>query len=484
MSFCENCGQKMSNDAKFCANCGQSISLESSTKSERKTVYEGEIHKCPSCGEVLKAFETICPACKFELRGAKSSSAVKDLAEKLEQATSEKQQIIIIKNFPIPNTKEDIFEFMLLASSNFDVSYYATHLHEEDISDAWLTKIEQCYQKAKLAFGDQPDFEKIENVYIKIKNECAEKESKIKYEQKAQQSAQERAEDAKAFKKSKFRIVLIVFAVISAICCAVAFNDNKIGAGIISIVMLVLFVTAFLMGSNIIKERIKNMRLIPAILAFVLFVPYFATYSLGGGPIIPGLNDTETIVWNRLTMGDKLPDFGKTEAKVVWDNDNTLILYFYGITNTEFENYIDSCKNFGYSIDIEDDGANFTAYNSEGYYLHLQYLNWGDKKLTIDLEDPKDKDTIIWPNSAIVQGVPIPNHLIGEVSTEYDTSYAVYLVGVDESYFTEYVALCMESGFNIDYSKSKTYFRGESTEGISITVEYKGFNTLYIWITD
>ena len=39
----------------------------------------------------------------------------------------------------IPNTKEDIFEFMLLASSNFDAFYYATHLHVEDISDAWLS---------------------------------------------------------------------------------------------------------------------------------------------------------------------------------------------------------------------------------------------------------------------------------------------------------------------------------------------------------
>lgn len=483
MAFCTNCGQQVADGAKFCANCG-TPTMQNNANTERKTVFDGEIHKCPHCGEVLKAFETICPTCKFEIRGAKGSNAVKDLAEKLENASSEKQRIIIIKNFPIPNTKEDIFEFMLLASSNFDASYYATHLHEEDISDAWLTKIEQCYQKAKLAFGSHSDFERIESVYLKIKNECAEKESKIKHEQKAQQSAKERAEEANVFKKSKFRIVLIVFAIISALCCAVAFNDDKIWAGVIAIAMLVLFVTAFLMGSNIIKEKVKNMRLIPAILAFILFIPYFATYSIGGGSIIPGLNDTETIIWDRLAMGDKLPDFGKTEAEVVWDNDSTLILYFYGTTATEFEDYIDSCKDFGYNIDVEDDGANFTAYNSEGYYLHLQYLDWGDKKLTIDLEDPKDADTIIWPSSAIVEGVPVPNHLIGEVSTEYDTSYAVYLVGVEQSYFTEYVSLCMENGFNIDYSKSKTYFRGENSYGISITVEYKGFNTLYIWVTD
>ena len=50
---------------------------------------------------------------------------------------------------------------MLLASSNFDASYYATHLHEEDISDAWLSKVEQCYEKAKLTFTNQNDLQSL-----------------------------------------------------------------------------------------------------------------------------------------------------------------------------------------------------------------------------------------------------------------------------------------------------------------------------------
>lgn len=481
MAFCSNCGKELNAGAKFCAECGTPVST---TESKRKTVFEGDIHKCPHCGETLRAFETICPTCGTELRGAKSSSAISALSEKLENATSEKQRIVIIKNFPIPNTKEDIFEFMLLASSNFDSSYYATHLHEEDISDAWLTKIEQCYSKAKLSFGSHPDFEQIEALYLQIKSDCADKERKIKYEEKAQREAQERTETAKGFKKSKLRITIIVFAVISALFVAVSFNDGKILSGIIAILMFASFVTAFLMGSGVIKEKVKNMRLLPLILAFVLFIPYLATYSNTGSSSLPSLKDIETIEWDRLAMGEKLPDYGKTEAEVVWDNDRTLILYFYNQTKTEFEDYIDSCKAFGYNIDVEDDGANFTAYNSEGYYLHLQWLDWGDKKLTIDLEDPKDRDPITWPNSTLVKDVPVPNHLIGEVSTEYDTSYGVYLVGVEKSYFDEYVSQCMSNGFNIDYSKSKTYFHGENSDGISITVEYVGFNTLYIWISD
>lgn len=169
MVFCTNCGQQVADGAKFCANCGTPIS-QNTSNTERKTVFDGEIHKCPHCGWELKSFDTICPnpQCGIEVRGRKSSNAIRELSEKLEKASSERQRMIIIKNFPIPNTKEDIFEFMLLASSNFDASYYATHLNVEDISDAWFSKVEQCYEKAKLTFTNQNDLDNIKRLYEKI----------------------------------------------------------------------------------------------------------------------------------------------------------------------------------------------------------------------------------------------------------------------------------------------------------------------------
>jgi len=182
MAFCTNCGQRVADGEKFCANCGTPIAQrDPQPQTERKTVYDGEIHKCPRCGEVLKAFEMECPSCGFELRGTQNSNAVRDLAKKLEATVSEKQRIVIVKNFPIPNTKEDIFEFMILATSNFDEDYYNSHRMEEDLSDAWLVKIELCYKKAKLVLSKE-DFEKIEKMYFEIKTKIykSAKNKKIK----------------------------------------------------------------------------------------------------------------------------------------------------------------------------------------------------------------------------------------------------------------------------------------------------------------
>ena len=73
------------------------------------SVYDGKIHKCPNCGEVLDSFTLKCPSCGYEMRDASNSDAIKGFAQRLEQTESKDKEIALIKSFPVPNTKEDIF---------------------------------------------------------------------------------------------------------------------------------------------------------------------------------------------------------------------------------------------------------------------------------------------------------------------------------------------------------------------------------------
>ena len=161
MAFCTNCGEKIEEWTKFCANCGHAGNNNSAN--QRKTVYDGEIHKCPNCGERLDSFVTSCPACGYELRGVRTASVVNELAKKLEQTDSIEQKIDLIRNFYIPNTKEDICEFFILALSNIKADNYD--------AEAWYAKLEQAYQKAKLSFGTTSEFQHLDQLYNKIKKE-------------------------------------------------------------------------------------------------------------------------------------------------------------------------------------------------------------------------------------------------------------------------------------------------------------------------
>lgn len=170
MANCEKCGQELPHGAKFCFNCGKPVQIVPNAHAkppEREITYEGEVHKCPNCGEVLAAFTPICPTCGYELRGAKASDSIREFTSKLEKAETDAQRIILLRNFPIPNTKEDIFEFMILASSNLcgTGTYGAENSVQQGEFDAWLTKFEQSFQKAKLMFKDSPIFPEFQNLY-------------------------------------------------------------------------------------------------------------------------------------------------------------------------------------------------------------------------------------------------------------------------------------------------------------------------------
>lgn len=225
IQFCPYCGTKLDEGARFCKNCGESVGAnteepihnrkESSctgNPTERKTVYEGTLHKCPSCGEVLASFVSICPSCGHEIRDTKSSSAVRELALKLERieakkmpAFEEKKSVMkmvfgkdfkeeneveeaqerfdeqkaqekatLIINFSVPNTKEDILEFMILAASNIDTKNDV----DDVVTKAWISKLEQVYQRAQLIMGNSNDFAVIKNIYEQKRTELKNRKFK------------------------------------------------------------------------------------------------------------------------------------------------------------------------------------------------------------------------------------------------------------------------------------------------------------------
>ncbi len=195
MAYCSNCGTRLADNAKYCQKCGQAVSDNKQTNSKsRKLEFEGKVYKCPNCGEVLHSFVRNCPACGLELRETNTTSAVREFALKLEAiearreyekphgffsslnkrewiSKTDEQKISLIQNFTVPNTKEDMLEFMILASSIWDSTIYgATEIEDKArkaIADAWLSKIEQVYAKAKNSYGNDNDFRRIEDFYIK-----------------------------------------------------------------------------------------------------------------------------------------------------------------------------------------------------------------------------------------------------------------------------------------------------------------------------
>lgn len=283
--YCQSCGTRLDYGARFCKGCGIQVeqvrqaetenippkeeSFSHKQHAERKTVYEGQLHKCPNCGELLDAFISHCPCCGYEIRDARSSSSVRELAHNLDQIESERMTPIeekkslmkmvfgkdlkkdedeiedaqerfdeqkqqrkanLIINFSVPNTREDILEFMILASSNINIKKSIN----DEVTKAWISKLDQVYEKAKLLMGGKSDFDQIKDIY-----DC----------QKAQ------------IKRKKYKGYATTCFGIGVCLLLMGFCLFKINNTVISIILLLVGIVILIVGVKIIFTCNKNDKL-------------------------------------------------------------------------------------------------------------------------------------------------------------------------------------------------------------------------------
>jgi len=161
-----------------------------------KSNKEGDLKKCPSCGAPAQSFATQCPDCGHEFRGIKSASSIErlyDELQKIEESERSRQrswaqkidgdlgiqksvatrQASAISSFPVQNTKEDLLEFLSIASSEAKkkLSMFIMHAHPDAIlKKAWKSKCEQVITKARFSMKeDKRTLEEIESYAKQLK---------------------------------------------------------------------------------------------------------------------------------------------------------------------------------------------------------------------------------------------------------------------------------------------------------------------------
>ena len=182
----------------------------------------GDVRKCPACGAIAETFATKCQDCGTEFRNIEASQNIIKFFEKLDEVESNRKDSVyettnsdsnigigtvikwlffwyillplklfsffinkskpakwsttdsrkeeLIMNFPIPVSREEIFEFLNLASSKINSNtYFNAFAEETKYKDAWnkiwLKKIEQIHSKASMAMkNDKKSFEDVNKI--------------------------------------------------------------------------------------------------------------------------------------------------------------------------------------------------------------------------------------------------------------------------------------------------------------------------------
>lgn len=317
------------------------------------------------------------------------------------------------------------------------------------------------------------DAVKIEKIKSKTQKDI--EMGKLEHE-KEKAKIQEEKDSVAAFKKSKFSKFLLICAIVSGLVTIVELSNGISMAGIIALIQTVLYVSSWLMGRGIIKEKKPNLKNILAIISFVLIIPFFMFF--GGSS---GVNHNEKIDWDSIVLSEQLPEPKSKKGKILTNSDESLSVYIAKSSESDYNDYISKCKEYGFTIDADNSMSSYEAYDDEGYKLRLYYTE-SSEEFHIDLEAPLKMEKIQWPTSNIVSKLPIPKSQVGEINYEHDTSFAVYIGDTTKSDYDEYVNSCINNGFNIDYSKNEKTYWGDDAEGYHVSIEYKGNNTMYISI--
>lgn len=123
----------------------------------------GKVKKCPSCGEVVNPLDIKCSACGFELNITTSNQTLNEFLNKLIELGETKKSNIsqktdIISHFPIPNNKEDLFEFLSICIPQIEQNTSTLNKYEKKILTAWLIKSRQLLIKGNSLFKNDKEF--------------------------------------------------------------------------------------------------------------------------------------------------------------------------------------------------------------------------------------------------------------------------------------------------------------------------------------
>jgi conserved uncharacterized protein len=279
----------------------------------------------------------------------------------------------------------------------------------------------------------------------------------------------EELNEVEKFKKGKFSKVLLFFFGISIITF---FIGNGFILKLLSFIQAVLFIVSWLMGMQIIKEKFKDLKIILAIVAFVLIVPIL-------GNIGSKNNNYENINWNSIVMKKVLPKPSGNKGKIYSNSEEHLSIYIVDSSVNDFNKYLEECKKKGFTLESKIDNDSYDAFNKNGYKLRISYSEYS-KEYSITVNAPKKMTKNVWPNSTLSNMLPKPDSIDGLVQNDSANNFTYYAGNTTIEQFKLYVEKVKAAGFIIDYSNAGNTYSAKNQNAYKVLVAYEGGNTMKI----
>lgn len=226
-------------------------------------------------------------------------------------------------------------------------------------------------------------------------------------------------------------------------------------------------------GKNADKPKGRKRRgcLVAVVVVVALFVIAGVSRCGGGGD--------ERLDWPTSGLATMLPKPESDAGSVSINDGETFSASVDRYTQEQFESYVAQCQEMGFTVEAVSDVDEFDAYSEDGYHLTL-HLYDSLENMDIDLEAPIEMGTISWPTAGVGSLVPAPTSTTGKIDSDSSTFFLAYVGETNAEAFASYVDACSGAGFNVGYDRGDTWYSADNADGVSLRVEYRGFNTMMV----
>lgn len=196
----------------------ESLSTVDNTKPLSSSNKQGSVRKCPVCGAIVQSYMVACPECKYVFENVSANSSMEKLLALLQEVDNTttdsgllddnvfRKKKSIIQNFPIPNTKTDIIDFILALQPK------ALNINDR-LAKSYFVKYQECINKAKLLFPNDNELTSLLLDYKKV-------------QKKAKYSSEGKYKGARIIGKGCLLYMIIFCIIIPLIIYIIMFIEN------------------------------------------------------------------------------------------------------------------------------------------------------------------------------------------------------------------------------------------------------------------
>ncbi|MBQ2938631.1 MAG: hypothetical protein IJE05_07205 [Clostridia bacterium] len=134
----------------------------------------------------------------------------------------------------------------------------------------------------------------------------------------------------------------------------------------------------------------------------------------------PEKDTMKEIEWPTNGLGAMLPAPKSNLGDISWNNSTTFIVHIGDTTISDYNEYVKNCEEKGFTNDYSKSDKSFSAYNSEGYKVHLMYL--GANVVEISLKVPQEKNDTNISNTIETTTSPEEKNTENKITTENSSS--------------------------------------------------------------